>query len=67
MKPKWIRVGSYKEIPVGNWLVWMDDDHFGNFVKPCCIKTNFQLIGDGFAFDESSRVVAYCEELEGPD
>jgi hypothetical protein len=66
MKPKWIRVSSYKEIPVGNWLVWMDDDFHGSFVQSCCIRGNFQLIGHVFAFD-AGKVVAYCEEMDGPD
>lgn len=55
----WIKVDSYKDIPIGDWLVQTEEPVFDTLVMhTAAIRSNVGVIGGLFPFDQR-RVVAY--------
>ena len=56
---EWIKVESYKDLPVGDWLVQVDDPVFDTLIlHTAAIRSNVGIIGGLFAFDQRD-VIAY--------
>jgi len=55
----WIEVSSYKDIPIGNWLVQLEKESHGCDMQVIKRRENVSIIGDSFAFDHS-KVLRYC-------
>ncbi|KKM77339.1 hypothetical protein LCGC14_1371070 [marine sediment metagenome] len=58
---KWIEVDGYKNLPVGNWLVQLDEPHFHNVLAVVHVHPNITVIGGYFGFDTEGKVIAYRE------
>lgn len=56
----WIKVDSYKDIPVGSWLVQCDEPSHGCLFHVANVRENVTVIGGVFGFDQRP-VVAYRE------
>ena len=54
----WIKVKSTKEIPVGKWLVYMEDGEYGYCEVNKTKSGTIAVINGGFYFDRAT-VVAY--------
>ena len=55
----WISVDSYKDVPIGRWLVQVEDHEYSdNNMHVMTSRKNLTLIGNYFAFD-MPRVIAY--------
>lgn len=57
--PAWIAVNSAKDVPVGDWLVYMEEKHLHRHVHSAHVHPNLTVIGSSFAFD-CPRVIAYA-------
>jgi hypothetical protein len=61
LKAEWIRCNGYKNLPVGNWLVLVDDPREEKRVQACTARANVTLVGGIFAFD-AKPVIAYMPQ-----
>jgi hypothetical protein len=64
MKNDWIKVNSYKDIPLGEYLVWYEEEkpgksQFGLAKVNRASNSNICIIDGHFAFDNTRNVVAY--------
>ncbi len=55
---EWIEVDGYKDVPKGDWIVQLEDEHRDCALHVINSHPNISIIGGNFAFDHS-RVVAY--------
>lgn len=54
----WIKVESTKEIPVGKWLVYMEDGEYG-YCEVNKIKSGTLAIVNGSFYFDRAKVIAY--------
>ena len=65
MSSQWIMVGSIKDVPVGDWQVWIPEDR--RPIKTAYVSENgIAIVGDSFAFDRNP-VKAYMPLPEPPE
>lgn len=62
-QPQWVSVEGYKDVPVGDWLVYMPEAR--DKIQSAHIHKNVSTIGGNFAFD-LPQVTAYCEQPPAP-
>ena len=62
----WIKVDGYKDMPVGFWLVEVDESWHGLTMHTAAIRKNMSVIGGHFAFD-MGRVLRYRPLPEVPE
>lgn len=63
MNKKWIPINGYKELPVGTWLVTMEEDLLDSYVHTAVVHPNICCIASNFAFD-CPKVIAYRPMVE---
>lgn len=59
----WIKVKSTKEIPVGKWLVFMEDEEYGYCEVNKTKSGKISIINGAFYFDKPN-VIAYTEFIK---
>ena len=56
---EWIKVDSFRDLPVGAWLVQLSEPHYHNVLHTAHVHPNVTIIGGSFGFDVDGDVVAY--------
>ena len=59
----WIKVKSIEDLPLGMWLVYMEDGEYGYCEVHRAIGSNVAVINGAFYFDKPN-VIAYTEFIK---
>lgn len=48
---EWIKVDGYENLPIGFWLVRLEEEQFGTIIHVAACYENLCIIGGSFGFD----------------
>lgn len=58
---QWVSVEGAKQLPVGEWLVYLEEPLIGSNIHAAVVNENMTIIGSLFAFD-APKVIAYMKQ-----